>query len=155
MEDEHNRTKQKQELCKWSSEKKFCAAHGLHFKNIPGCCRPNLNMNLFWSISLKKKKRKLTRSVRRFKGNDFLKIYPQDQTTKTVSEWHISSGELQGITSPCNRMQVCGIWESVNGKKIPNMLLLLRWKEQFSLICSLCSLNGQKSTKCAKGYFIH
>ena len=59
MEDEHNRTKQKQELCKWSSEKKFCAAHGLHFKNIPGCCRPNLNMNLFWSISLKKKKESL------------------------------------------------------------------------------------------------
>ena len=103
----------------------------------------------------KKKKGKLKRSVQCFKGNDFLKIYPQDQTTKTVSEWRISSGELQGITSPCNRMRVCGIWESVNGKKIPNMFLLLRWKEQFSLICSLCSLNGQKSTKCAKGYFIH
>ena len=34
----------------------------------------------------KKKKGKLKRSVRCFKGNDFLKIYPQDQTTKTVSE---------------------------------------------------------------------
>ena len=34
----------------------------------------------------KKKKGKLKRSVQCFKGNDFLKIYPQDQTTKTVSE---------------------------------------------------------------------
>ena len=86
----------------------------------------------FW-IHFIKKTRKLKRSVWYFKGNDFLKIHPQDQTTKTVSEWHVSSGELQGITSPCNRMRVCGIWESVNGKKIPNMFLLLRWKEQFSL----------------------
>lgn len=40
----------------------------------------------FLTHFIKKKKRKLKRTVQCFKGNDFLKIYPQDQTTKTVSE---------------------------------------------------------------------
>ena len=143
-------------MCKWSLEYKFCAAHGLHFKNIPGCCRPNLNMNLFWPVSLKKKKKESLKEV-----FDVSKVMISLKFTHKIKPQKLYLNDVyllenyKVITSPCNRMRVCGIWESVNGKKIPNMFLLLRWKEQFSLICSLCSLNGQKSIKCAKGYFIH